>query len=137
MRSGDTQRRSVIRYLRSEIHNAEITKQKDLNDADVIEVLTKQAKQRRESMEAYKNANRPDLIEQENAELDIILEYLPDQMSDDEITLLATEVIKETDAINLQDIGKVMGIVIPKTKGRADGSRVSAIVKTLLEEKAD
>ena len=137
MRSGDILRRSVIRLLRSEVHNQEIAAQTDLDDQGVIHVLSRQAQQRRDSIEAYRNAGRQDLVDKETNELQIILGYMPTQMTRDEIQEIVRNVITETGAQGPQDIGKVMGIVIPKTKGRADGGRVSAIVKTLLEEKAD
>ena len=136
MRSGDVERRSVIRYLRSEVHNAEIAKQADLDEEAVIGVLTRQAKQRRDSIDAYKQVNRTDLVEKEEGELAIILEYLPEQMSDDEITELATAAIAETGATGPKDMGKVMGKIMPETRGKADGSKVSAIVNGLLNELA-
>ncbi len=136
MRSGDVERRSVIRYLRSEVHNAEIAKQADLDDEGVIGVLTRQAKQRRDSIDAYKQVDRPDLVMQEESELAIILEYLPEQMSDEEITELARAAIAEIGAAGPQDMGRVMGAIMPKVKGKADGGKVNVVVKGLLDELA-
>ena len=95
MRQGDTLRRSVIRYVRSEIHNQEIAGRKELDDDGVTGVLGRQAQQRRDSIEAYAQGNRADLVEKEKAELVIILDYLPEQMSAEEITGLVRRAIEE------------------------------------------
>ena len=134
MRDGDTLRRSVMRYLRAQIHNEEITLQTDLDDEGIISVLIRQAQQRRDSVEAYTNGKRQDLVDKENAELAIILEYLPDPMSDEEIVTLVEQVIDDLGAVGPHDMGKVMGKVMPKIRGRSDGRRVSTIAQGLLRE---
>ncbi len=133
MRSGDTARRSTIRLLRSEIHNEEIARQNELDDEGIIAVLGKQAKQRRESIEAFEKGNRADLVEKEKAELTIILEYLPEQMSTEEVQQVVEAVIEEAGAKGPQDMGRVMGLVMPKVKGRAEGREVSSAVSRLLQ----
>ena len=133
MRKGDAPRRAVIRYLRSEIHNEEIAKQTKLEDDGVIGVLSRQAQQCRDSIEAFASGNRQDLVEKEKAELAIIFEYLPEQMSDDEITGVAQQAIDQVGATGPQDMGKVMGRVMPQVKGKAEGRKVSAIVTELLK----
>ena len=132
MRDGDSTRRSAIRYLRSEIHNQEIASQTTLDDDAIIGVLSKQAQQRRESIEAFGAGNRQDLVEKEEAELAIILEYLPAQMSSEEVTALAQGAIEELGATGPQDMGKVMGRLMPQVRGKAQGKEVSAIVSELL-----
>lgn len=132
MRSGDTARRDVIRFLRSAIHNQEISSQTDLDDEGVIAVLSKQAVQRRDSIELFKEGNRLDLVENEEAQLAIIGEYLPTQLTEDEISVLARAAVEATGATGPKDMGKVMGRLMPDTKGKADGRAVSRIVQELL-----
>ena len=133
MRKGDVLRRSVIRLLRSEIHNEEIAKRARLEDDGIIGVLSRQAQQRRESIEAFEQGNRQDLVEKEKAELGIILEYLPQQMSREEISVLVRQAIQETGATGQSDMGKVMGRVMPQVKGRAEGREINAIASDLLK----
>ena len=132
MRKGDSTRRSAIRYLRSAIHDEEIARRSTLDDEAVIGVLSKQAKQRRDSIEAFKEGHRDDLVEKEAAELAIITEYLPDQMSEEEIASLAKQAIDDLGATGPQEMGKVMGRLMPEVKGKADGKAVSAVVSNLL-----
>lgn len=132
IRQRDTVRRSTLRLVLASIHNAEIEQRKELDEADTLGVLAKEAKKRRESIEAYEKGNRPDLVNQEKAELAIISEYLPQQMSRDEITAAAQRIIDETGATGPGDKGKVMSQLIPQTKGKAEGKIVSDIVTELL-----
>ena len=132
MRSRDTARRDVIRYLRSEIRNQEIKVQEDLDDDGVVQVLSRQAQQRRDSIEAFTEANRTDLVEKEQAELEIIMEYMPQQMTSDEIASLVQEVVAEVGASGPGDMGKVMSQIMPKVRGRAEGREVSSIVMETL-----
>ena len=133
MRKGDVLRRSVIRLLRSEIHNEEIAKRTRLEDDGIIGVLSRQAQQRRESIEAFEQGNRQDLVEKEKAELGIILEYLPQQMSREEISALVRQAIQEAGATGPSDMGKVMGRVMPQVRGRAEGREINAIALELLK----
>ena len=132
MRSRDSVRLGVIRFIRSEIHNEQISKQAELSDEDVILVLSRLAQQRRDSIEAFTQGNRKELADKEKGELAIVLEYLPVQMTSDEITELARKVIEEVAANGAQDMGKVMGRIVPQVRGRAEGRQVSAIVMKLL-----
>jgi uncharacterized protein YqeY len=133
MRDRDGLRRSTIRYLLSAIHNEEIAQQKTLDDDGIVGVLGRQAQQRRDSIEAYTKANRQDLADKEKAELATILGYLPEQMSDEDITSLVQQVIDEVGAKGPQDMGTVMGKVMPQVRGRAEGRRVSSIASELLK----
>ena len=132
MRARDVLRRSVLRYLRSEIHNAEIAQQKELDDEGVLAVLSRQAQQRRDSIEAYEGANRQDLVEREKGELSIILEYLPQQLTRAEIDSLVEQAIADTGASGPADMGKVMGKLMPQVRGRAEGRDVSAAASAAL-----
>tara|TARA_B100001750_G_scaffold216219_1_gene200718 strand:+ start:322 stop:765 length:444 start_codon:yes stop_codon:yes gene_type:complete len=128
----DTLKKTVIRYLKSAIHDAEIDRKAVLDDEAIISILTKQAKQRRDSIEAFKSGNRLDLVEIEEAELTIIMEYLPQQMSETEIESLARKAVDESGAKTAKEIGKVMNMLMPQLKGKADGKIVSKIVSKLL-----
>lgn len=122
---------SMLRMLKSSLKNAEIEARHHLNDEEVIGVMTKDAKKRRESIAMFTKAGRTDLVDQENAELQELMYYLPTQMSDAEIETLATTVIAELHA-TAKDFGSVMKTVIERSKGQADGVRVVPIVKKLL-----
>tara|TARA_B100000408_G_scaffold131125_1_gene116405 strand:- start:109 stop:564 length:456 start_codon:yes stop_codon:yes gene_type:complete len=134
MRNKDSIRRTVLRTIISEIRNAEIAKQEALDDEGVLVVMTKQAQQRRDSIEAFKVASRSDLVESESAELKIISGYLPEQLSEDEIEVVITEVISQVEAKGSSDMGKVMKEIMQRVRGRADGKMVSAIVTSRLKE---
>ena len=132
IRAKDITRRSVIRLLLAAVKNAEIAKQADLDDPDILGVIAKEVKQRHESIEAFKQGNRQDLIDQEEAELAVLEEYLPQQMTRDEIVSAARQVIAEVGAQGPGDKGKVMPKLIPQLKGRADGREINEIVTELL-----
>ena len=134
MRNKDSVRRTVLRTIISEIRNAEIAKQEALDDEGVLVVMTKQAQQRRDSIEAFKTASRSDLVESESAELKIISGYLPEQLSEDEIEVVITEVISQVEAKGFSDMGKVMKEIMQRIRGRADGKMVSAIVTSRLKD---
>ncbi len=125
-------RLSVIRMARAAIKNAEIDKRIEFNDDQVIEVLAHQVKQRRDSLEVYENAGRPETVKALEEELVILMDYLPQQLSEGEIRQLVQETIAMVGAQGLKDLGKVMGTLTPKTKGRADGKAVNQIVREIL-----
>jgi hypothetical protein len=132
MRARDEVRMLVLRSLLSAMNYAEIAKQKKLDDSGVIEVISREIKQRRESIEAYEKGNRPDLVGKEKAEMAVLQEYMPAQMGRDEITALAQKVIEEVGAKAVGDKGKVMQKLMPQVKGKADGGEVNSIVTELL-----
>ncbi len=132
MKSGDTAKRSVLRLLLSSIHNAEIAKRSPLDDSGILGVLSKEAKQREESILAYRQGNRNDLVEKEQAELVVIQEYLPAQMSRDDIVAEVRRVIEEVGAQGPRDKGKVMPKLVAALKGRADGRVINDVVTELL-----
>ncbi|MFQ5997035.1 MAG: GatB/YqeY domain-containing protein [Dehalococcoidales bacterium] len=132
MRSRDTTRRSAIRLLMAAINNAEIARQAALEDADILGIIAKEVRQRHESIEAFKQGNRPDLVAQEEAELAILQEYLPQQMTREEIVAAARRVIAEVGAEGPGDKGKVMPKLIAQLKGQADGREINAVVSELL-----
>lgn len=124
----------TLRLLLSEIKNMQIQKGGELSDADVVLVARKEAKKRRESIESFKSGGRDDLASKEEAELEILNIYLPAQLTQEELTVLVMEAIKELGASSLADMGKIMGIVMGKVAGRADGNIVSQIVKEELSK---
>ena len=134
MRGGDKVRLSVIRLVMSAVKNTEIARRADLSDADILGVIVKEVKQRQESIEAFKQGNRHDLVAREEAELAILQEYLPEQMTREEIIAEARRVIEEVGAQGLSDKGKVMPKIIAQLKGRADGREINAIVTELLSQ---
>ena len=132
LRKGDKTRLSVIRLLISNINNAQIAKGAPVDDGDVVAVMNKQARQHRESIDAFRKGNRPDLTAKEEAELAVLMEYLPQQMSRDEIVAVARKVIEEVGASSPGEKGKVMSKLMPQLKGKAPGAEINAVVTELL-----
>jgi hypothetical protein len=123
---------ATLRLLLSEIKNAEIAQQKPADDNKVLDVVAKEVKRRRESIEAFKQGNRSDLVAQEEAELAVLMSYLPEQMSREKIMAAARQVIDAAGAKGPSDRGRVMSQLMPQLKGKADGRAVSEIVSELL-----
>jgi uncharacterized protein YqeY len=132
IRAQDIVRRSTIRLVMAAIKNTEIAQQTTLDDPGILGVITKEAKQRHESIEAFKQGNRADLVAREEAELTILQEYLPEPMTREEVIAEAKRVIAEVGAQGSHDKGKVMPQLITKLKGRADGKEINAVVTELL-----
>jgi len=135
LRKGDTTRRNTIRLILSALNYSQIAKGAPLEEGDVLAVLQKEATRRRESIEAFSKGNRPDLVAQEKAELQVILGYLPPPLTREEIAQAARQAIAESGAQGPRDMGKVMGRLMPQLKGRAEGQEVNAIVQELLSGK--
>ena len=125
---------SILRLLLSDIKNAEIAEQKPVDDTKVAEIINMQVRRHRESIEAFKQGNRSDLVAQEEAELNILMEFLPKQISHDEIVAAARQAIELVGAVGPSDKGKVMSQLMPQLKGKADGKEVSDIVLQLLQQ---
>jgi uncharacterized protein YqeY len=132
MRSGDTLRRDVLRMAWNAVYNVEKKSGHQLSDDDVIGVLTREVKTRRESVDAYRGAGREELASKEEAEIAILSDYLPRPLSDDELVALVEEALAATGATSARDLGRVMGWLAPKTRGRADGKQVSGLVAAAL-----
>ena len=133
MRGGDKVRRLVIRLVMAAVGNAEIARQAALEDTDILGIIAKEVRQRQESIESFKQGNRPDLVVQEEAELAVLNEYLPRQMTRGEIIVAARRVIEEVGAQGPTDKGKVMPKLIAQLKGKADGREINAVVTELLQ----
>ena len=132
MKSGDTFRRDVLRMAVSAAYNAEKAQQTPLTDEQFTAVIAREVKTRRESVEAFRAGGREDLATREEAEIAILGAYLPEQLSDDAVAGLVREAIEATGAAGPRDMGKVMGWLSPRTKGRADGRRVAQLVNEAL-----
>jgi uncharacterized protein YqeY len=132
MRSGDALRRDTLRMAESAIYNAEKRDRRSYSDDDVAGVLSREVKTRRESVEAFRKGGREDLASKEEAEIAILAAFLPEQLSDAEIAGLVDEAIAATGAAGPRDMGKVMGWLAPRTRGKADGRAVSQRVGTVL-----
>ena len=132
LRDGDKVKRSVIRMVMAAIKNAEIARQAALDDTDILGIIAKEVRQRRESIESFRLGNRHDLVAQEEAELAILNEYLPQQMTREEIIVAARRVIEEVGAQGPADKRKVMPKLIAQLKGKADGREINAVVTELL-----
>ena len=132
MRSRDKPRLATLRLITAAIKQQEVDERIELDDAQVLALLDKMCKQRRESISQFEKAGRDDLIAQEVSELGIIQTYLPEQLGEDEITALIDETMAATGATSIKDMGKVMGQLKPKLQGRADMGAVSAMIKAKL-----
>ncbi len=132
MRGGDKRRLGVIRLILAAIKQREVDERIELDDAQVVSVLDKMAKQRRDSLSQYEKAGRDDLVDQEKFELDLLKTYLPEQLGDAEIDALIEDAIQATDASSMKDMGKIMGQLKPKLQGRADMGAVSGRIKARL-----
>lgn len=150
MKAGDATRRLVLSLLQSAIKNKELEKRtklsrsgigadkleelSKLSDEEIMDVIYSEVKKRKESIESYEKGGREELAQKERDELNILMEYMPEQMSEDEIRIEAKKAIAETDAKDIKEMGKVLGVLMPKLKGRADGQTVSRIVKEELSK---
>jgi hypothetical protein len=132
MRARDGQRTQTLRMAMAAAHNLKIERRRDLTDDEVVDVLMKQVKQRRESIEMYRAGGREDRAAAEEAEAAILAEFLPEQLGEAEVEALARAAIAETGASSPADLGRVMGRLAPQTRGRADGRLVSDVVRRLL-----
>ncbi|MFZ5965573.1 MAG: GatB/YqeY domain-containing protein [Bacillota bacterium] len=133
MKEKNQLRKSTITMVRASIKQYEVDNRIELDDEDILDIIAKQVKQKRDSIEEFTKGGREDLVEQANAEIDILMDYLPQQLSEDEITEIVNQVVVEVGANSPKDMGKVMAALMPKVKGRADGKIVNKIVKQLLQ----
>lgn len=128
IRSRDELRRDTLRLAIAAAYNAEKAAGRELSDDEVVKVLSRAVKSRRESVDAYAGAGRTEAAERERAEIDILSGYLPQQLSDDELTAVAAQVVDETGATSARDMGRVMAALMPRVAGRAEGKAASAAV---------
>lgn len=132
MKSQDKFKLSVIRMVKASIKNLEIDQHKTLDDNEVLDVISREIKQRKDSLQEFKQAGRDDLVQKLEAEIAILMEYMPQQLSEEEIKVIVQQTIQEVGATSKADMGKVMGALMPKVKGRADGKLVNQLVQQSL-----
>lgn len=128
----DAIRKNVVQLIKAGVLQVEKDKKITLDDDGVLDVIAKQLKQRRDSLPDYEKSGRDDLIAQLKREMELLMEYLPEQLSHDELVEIVREAITKTGASEIKDMGKIMAAVMPKTKGRADGKEINAIARELL-----
>lgn len=124
---------SVLRMLLASVKNTEIQKQHELSDEEMLDVITREIKSRRDSVEQYREGGREELAKREGAEIEILESYLPEQISEEELKKLVEATVAQTGAQTIADMGKVMGALMPRIKGKADPSQASQMVKSLLQ----
>lgn len=132
MKEKQKKKLSVIRMARAAIKNEEINKRKELEDEEVVEVLATQVKQLKDSIPEYKKSKQEDIIKEIKKEIKILNEYLPEQLTEEELQLMVEKVITEVEAEDMSALGKVMGVIMPRVKGKAEASKVKEIVKEKL-----
>lgn len=132
MRSRNQERLDALRFIKSQIQLTEKNQQKDLDEPGVIDVIAKQAKERRESIQMFQEGNRTDLVTKETAALAVVEEYLPPQMTREDLVKIVEEVIQQVGATSARDKGKLMGRLMPQVRGKADGAIVNAVVTELM-----
>ena len=128
----DKIRLSAVRMLKTALHNKEIDLMRPLNDTECMQVISAMVKQRKDSIEQFAKGGRQDLVEKEEAELNVLQEFLPDQMSDDDVESLIKKIIADVGAVSVKDMGKVMKALMPQITGKADGKAAGEKVKALL-----
>lgn len=133
MKQRDSFRKSVLTMVRAAVLQIEKDKRTELDDRGVIEVIAKEVKSRKEALKMFKQGGRQDLVDKNEKEIEILSEYLPPQLSEDEIRAAIKKAIERTGAESMKDMGKVMSAVMPDLKGRADGGTVNRLVKELLQ----
>jgi uncharacterized protein YqeY len=133
LKAGDAQRKMTLRMALASIKNAEVEARGELDEERVLGLLHKEVKSRQETIEGAEQANRPDLIEKAELEIGILSEFLPQPLTTDELRGLVEEAIQESGAASIDDIGRVMGVLMPKIRGKADGKEANQIVRELLK----
>ena len=134
MKDKNTVRKNVVQMVRAGVLQVEKDKKVTLDDEGILDVIAKQLKQRRDSLPDYEKSGREDLIAELKAEMDVLMEYLPAQLTEDELREIVKQAVLDTGASSMKDMGKIMAEVMPKTKGRADGKMINEIAKAMLTQ---
>jgi uncharacterized protein YqeY len=133
MRNKDAVKKSVVTLIRASIKQYEVDNRVELSDDEIIDLIAKQLKQRRDSLVEFKKANRDDLVSETESEIEVLKEYLPQQLSEEELNEIVIATISEVEATSMKDMGKIMSAIKPKVKGRADGKLINELVKKNLQ----
>jgi hypothetical protein len=134
LRSGDKLRLSTVRMLLSEIKNAEIAEHGEITEEETLQLASREARKRKEAIAEFSKGGRQDLVDKETYELSVLQEYLPEQMSEDDVKKVVADTIQEVGATSPSDLGKVMGKLMQKVKGKADGKLINQLVREMLEQ---
>lgn len=132
MREGDQRRKDAIRMIRAAIKNREIERQQEIGDEEVLEIIAQEVKRRKEALEMFEKAGRDDLVEKEKAQLEVLLSYMPEQLSREEIEKVVQDIVDEMNATSIRQLGPVMGKAMAELKGRAEGSVVNEVAREIL-----
>ncbi len=132
MKDKDIVRKNTVQMVRAGVLQIEKDKKVTLDDEGVLEVIAKQLKQRKDSLPDYEKSGREDLVAELKAEIDVLMKYLPEQLTKEDLEVIVADAIKQTNASSIKDMGKIMAFVMPKTKGRADGKLINEIAKAML-----
>ena len=133
MRNKDTVKKSVVTLIRASIKQYEVDNRVELDDEGIIDIISKQLKQRKDALTEFEKAGREDLVSETNAEIEVLKEYLPQQLSEEELNEIVISTISEVGATSMKDMGKIMSAIKPKVKGRADGKLINELVKKNLQ----
>lgn len=133
MKNKDTIRKNTVTMVRAAIKQREVDERIELTDEDILEIISKQLKEKKMAIEEFKKGSRQDLVDTTESEIEILLEYLPEQLNEEEVERIVKETIEEIGATSIKDIGLVMKSTMPKVKGRADGNMVNRAVRKLLK----
>ncbi len=133
MKSKDKVRKNVVTLVKAAIKQREVDERIELDDTDIVDIIAKQIKQKKDSIEDFEKGNRQDLIDLTNEEIKILLDYLPPQLSEEELDLIVKNAVEQTGAQTKKDLGKLMALIMPQVKGKADGKQVNQIVAKYLQ----
>lgn len=133
MKSKDKVRKNVVTLVKAAIKQREVDERIELDDTDIVDIIAKQIKQKKDSIEDFEKGNRQDLIDLTNEEIKILLDYLPPQLSEEELDLIVKNAVEQTGAQTKKDLGKLMSLIMPQVKGKADGKQVNQIVAKYLQ----
>ena len=134
MKAKDTVRKATITMLRSQIKQIEVDNRADVSEEEIIDIIAKQVKQKNAAIEEFEKAERSDLVDEAKREIEVLMAYLPKQLTEEEIRAIVAQTVSEVGATSQKDMGKVMGALAPKTKGKADNKLVSQVVRELLNQ---
>lgn len=134
MKAKDTVRKATITMLRSQIKQFEVDNRADVSEEQIIDIIAKQVKQKNAAIEEFEKAERSDLVDEAKREIEVLMAYLPKQLTEEEIRAIVAQTVSEVGATSQKDMGKVMGALAPKTKGKADNKLVSQVVRELLNQ---
>ncbi|MCT4621196.1 MAG: GatB/YqeY domain-containing protein [Marinisporobacter sp.] len=133
MKEKNKVKKSVITMVRSAVKQYEVDNRVELDDESILEIISKQVKQKKDAIEEFAKGERDDLVDEAKAEIEVLMDYLPEQLTEDQVSEIVSKVIEEIGANSMKDMGKIMAAVMPKVKGRTDGKTINKIVRQILQ----